>query len=289
MAMPPEPIDSCDIEEIILAHGTRGMDRARAALIPGYVGRAAALLLERPGRVLIGTGFPVAGSFETDGPLGAIALYQALEGLGGEPVFICAPPISKVLATAFRTCEIPIRSWDETRPLAAAALAEIRPALIVSIERPGVAADGRYYNMRGWDITEALAKLDHLFDKAPCPTIAVGDGGNEIGMGNLGAALAGLPVTPSVTRCGELVVASVSNWGVYGILAAMSRGLGQDLLGAFDPREAAAWLVARGAVDGATGAAEPTEDGFPLTVGMEIIRRLREAAASSIRFSGVRS
>jgi hypothetical protein len=276
MAMPPDPIiESRDIEEIILAHGTRDMDKARAALAPGYVGRAAALLLERRGRVLIGTGFPVAGSFETDGPLGAIALYRVLESLGGEPVFVCAPPISKVLAPAFRTREIPIRSWDETRPLAAVALEEIRPALIVSIERPGVAADGRYYNMRGWDITDALAKLDLLFVQASCPTIAVGDGGNEIGMGNLGGVLAGLPITPSVTRCGELVVASVSNWGVYGILTAMSRGLGKDLLDGFDPRKTADWLVAHGAVDGTTGAADPTEDGFPLTVGLDIIDRLR--------------
>ncbi len=280
-AMASRPgIESRDIETIVLDHGTRGMDEARAVLAPGYIGRAASLFLERRGSVLIGTGFPVAGSFETDGPLGAIALYRALERLGSEPVFACAPPISRVLAKLFRTREIPILDWEATRPHAAAALAELRPALVVAIERPGVAADRRYYNMRGRDISDALAKLDLLFDLAACPTIAVGDGGNEIGMGNLGAALNGLPIKPSVTRCTELVVASVSNWGVYGILAAMGRALGADFLEDFDPGREADWLVGHGAVDGATGAAEPTEDGFPLSVGIDIIARLRRAAAA---------
>ncbi len=274
-------IESRDIETIVLDHGTRGMDQARAVLSPGYIGRAASLFLERRGCVLIGTGFPVAGSFETDGPLGAIALYRALERLGSEPVFACAPPISRVLAKLFRTREIPILDWDATRPHAAAALAELRPALVVAVERPGVAADGHYYNMRGLDISDALAKLDLFFELAECPTIAVGDGGNEIGMGNLGAALSGLPIKPSVTRCSELVVASVSNWGVYGIIAAMGRARGTDFLEGFDPRREAEWLVGHGALDGLTGAAEPTEDGFPLTVGLDVIARLRRVAETS--------
>jgi hypothetical protein len=281
-AMPSRPgIESRDIEAIILDHGARGMDAAQAALRPGYCGRAASLFLERQGCILIGTGFPVAGSFETDGPLGAIALYRALERMGSEPIFACAPPISKVLAKSFRTREIPILDWEATRPLAAAALAELRPALVVAVERPGVAADGRYYNMRGRDISDALAKLDLLFELAECPTIAVGDGGNEIGMGNLGPALAGLPLKPSVTRCSELVVAAVSNWGVYGILAAMGRARGMDFLAGFDPRREAEWLVGHGALDGITGAAEPTEDGFPLSVGIDIITRLRRAAKAT--------
>jgi hypothetical protein len=270
-------IESRDIETIVLDHGTRGMDQARAILAPGYIGRAASLCIERRGSILIGTGFPVAGSFETDGPLGAIALYRALERLGSEPVFACAPPISRVLAKLFRTREIPILDWEATRPPIAAALAELRPDLVVAVERPGVAADGRYYNMRGRDISDALAKLDLLFELAECPTIAVGDGGNEIGMGNLGAALSALPIKPSLTKCSELVVAAVSNWGVYGILAAMGRALRTDLLEGIDPRREAAWLIGHGAVDGTTGAAEPTEDGFPLAVGIGIIDRLRRA------------
>jgi hypothetical protein len=268
------------IEDIILAHGTRGMDRIRGAVSPGYCARAARLLLAGRGRVLIGTGFPVGGSFETDGPVGAIALYRVLDGLGHEPVFGCAPPISQVLARDFRTLEVPILSWEATVPVVEAALAEIRPAAIVSIERPGVAADGRYYNMRGRDISDFLAKFDLFFERCECPTIGIGDGGNEIGMGNVLAELARLPIVPSVTRCDELVIATVSNWGVYGIIAAMSRELGRDLFEGFDPADVVRRLVERGAVDGKTGCAECSEDGFPLGVGLEIIGRLRKLIAA---------
>ena len=156
---------------------------------PGTCTRAGKLLLENRGRVLIGTGFPVGGSFETDGPVGAIALYRVLERLGHEPIFGCAPPISQVLARDFRTLEVPILSWEATVPVVKAALAEVRPSVIVSIERPGVAADGRYYNMRGKDISDFLAKFDLFFNLCECPTIGVGDGGNEIGMGNALAEL----------------------------------------------------------------------------------------------------
>ena len=100
------------IEDIILSHGARGMDRVRGALPANYCSRAARLITTSPGRVLIGTGFPVGGSFETDGPIGAIALYRVLERLGYEPIFGCAPPISKVLGDGFRTLEIPILSWQ---------------------------------------------------------------------------------------------------------------------------------------------------------------------------------
>jgi len=267
------------IEDIILSHAMRGMDRIRDAVPAGFCARAAKLILENKGRVLIGTGFPVGGSFETDGPIGAIALYRVMERLGHEPIFGCAPPISRVLAADFRTLEVPILSWEATRPIAEAALADLRPSVIVSIERPGVAADGRYYNMHGQDISDFLAKFDLFFDLCECPTIAVGDGGNEIGMGNIITALAQLPIIPSVTPCDELVIATVSNWGVYGIIAAISRELRHDLFSVFDPVEIVRHLVEGGAVDGKTGYAECSEDGFPLAVGLSIIVQLRELAS----------
>jgi len=36
-------------------------------------------------------------------------------------------------------------------------------------------------------------------------------------------------------------------------------------------------LVGRGAVDGTTGAAAPTEDGFPMEYGLAVLARLRAA------------
>jgi hypothetical protein len=83
-----------------------------------------------------------------------------------------------------------------------------------------------------------------------------------------------------MTTCDELVIATVSNWGVYGIIAAMSRELRQDLFNVFDTVEIVRHLVARGAVDGKTGYAECSEDGFPLAVGLTIIERLRALIAA---------
>ena len=159
------------------------MDRVREHLKPGYCERAARLILENRGTVLIGTGFPVAGSFESDGPIGAIALYQILSHLNYQPKFVCAPPLSKILSKRFETCEIPILTWDKSKKMARQALKNLDPSLVVSVERPGVTANGLYYNMHGKDISAFTAKYDLFFNYATCPTIAFGDGG-IMGSGN---------------------------------------------------------------------------------------------------------
>jgi hypothetical protein len=257
----------------------------REGLSGGYCRRAARLILKNKGIVLIGTGFPVGRSFETDGPIGAISLYKVLASLESRPIFVCAPPISKILNRDFSTYEIPVRSWEETKSLAETALSSLKPSLVVSVERPGVAEDGHYYNMRKEDITEYAAKYDLFLELCTCPSIAFGDGGNEIGMGNLSRELSHMPVIPSITKCDELVIATVSNWGVYGVIAAMSLELGKDLFRLFDPVEIANHLLENGSVDGVTRRAENSEDGFPISVGLTIIQRLRRLLPKTMRNS----
>jgi hypothetical protein len=58
-------------------------------------------------------------------------------------------------------------------------------------------------------------------------TIGIGDGGNEIGMGSLPKEIieSGIPngeVIAAATPVDSLIVAGVSNWGGYGLLAAMA-------------------------------------------------------------------
>jgi hypothetical protein len=242
---------------------------------PGYCYRAARIILNNRGTVLIGTGFPVSGSFESDGPIGAIALYRTLTELDCKPVFVCAPPISKILSRNFTTYELPLADWDKSKPVVARALMDLAPSLIVSIERPGVTANGRYYNMHQKDISDLTAKYDLFFIESGCPSIAFGDGGNEIGMGNVREALAKMDIIPAVTTCDELVIASVSNWGVYGVLAVLSKILDRDLFTIFDPQTIAGYLVDNGCVDGVTTRNESSEDGFPMHVGLGIIEQLR--------------
>ncbi len=271
---------STKIEDIILQHDQRGMSQVHPALTPGYCQRAARMILNNKGVVLIGTGFPVSGSFESDGPIGAIALYRVLARLNCNPVFACAPPISKILAQNFMTHELPLVDCEKSKPVVMQALKDLDPSLIISIERPGVTADGRYYNMHKKDITELTAKFDLFFQESKCPCIAFGDGGNEIGMGNVQKALDAMDIIPAITTCDELVIASVSNWGVYGVIAALCRLVEQDLFEDFDPATVADYLVANGCVDGVTTRKEPSEDGFPISVGMSIIQQLRDLVFS---------
>jgi len=202
------------IEEIILQHGDRGIELVARSLPSQYCLRAAEALWICPrGTVLITTGFPVGRTYETDGPVAAVGLYRALEQLGFEPHFTAAPPIAHVLAERYRVVEFPILDLDQSREPARRLLQQHQPVAMVAIERPGHAADGRCYNMQHEDISDRTAKLGVLFDMAECLTIGIGDGGNEIGMGNVLEVLARLEIRPCVVRTTHLIAATTSNWG----------------------------------------------------------------------------
>lgn len=267
------------IEALLVERNHRHMQTARGALTPGYYLRAARHLRGATGHVIIATGFPVTGTFETDGPVGAISLYGALRSLGATPLLACGPPLSTALAPDYRVLELGFKDEAGAEGEARERLAELAPAAIVSIERPGMAADGHYYNMRGVDISERCYCFDPYMALASCPTIAIGDGGNEIGMGNIEGALRELGVPLSVTRCDELLVADVSNWGAYGLLAFLGLWAGRDLLGEITPVAIMNYLSALGSVDGVTGENTLTEDGMAARVGMDIIRELQALVA----------
>jgi len=269
---------SQQIEDLLVARNLRGMKDVQPALTPGYYARAACHLHSLKGVVLIGTGFPVVDTFETDGPVGAIALYQALEQLGAEPVIVCGKPLSKMLADDYRVHEIQVGEHDLREQEARDALARYQPEAIISIERPGMAADGGYYNMRGESISPRTACFDTFIKAADCPTIGIGDGGNEIGMGNIHAAISKLNIVPAMTEVDELLIADVSNWGAYGLIAMLAHWQGEDLLARLDPPAILRYLSERGSVDGVTRLNELTEDGLPFAEGESVIAGLRELA-----------
>lgn len=265
---------SQQIEQLLVRQNLRGMAALKPHLRPGYILRAARLINQCRGTVLIGTGFPVLDTFETDGPVGAIGLYQLLQQLGAQPIIVCGDPLFSALKADYQCYQIAVNQYDALPAIASKALAELQPQLVISIERPGFNAQQRYANMRGEDISARCASFDYFLTQAPCPTIGIGDGGNEIGMGNLLQAVSALNITPCVTQCDELIIADVSNWAAWGLAAMVSVLRGENLLASANPLSILQYLSAKGSVDGVTRLNTLTEDGLAHSEGEQLIRDL---------------
>ncbi len=294
------------IDQILaLDPGRRGIEtfiRPGAAL-------AAARALRRARVVLIVTGFTVKPDTpETDGPPGAAVLGRALRILGSRVRYVTdranTPIVTAALTALGEPPDLVVRSDGEDS--AREVLLAERPTHLVAIERPGRNRAGDYLSMRGESVAAWNAPLDALFiwsgvrvagsnrgwpEKGagrlrPC-TIGIGDGGNEIGMGVVHARLRRLgPLATriaSVVGVDHLVVAGVSNWGGYGVVAALSRLARRDLLHTPElERRLVEACVAAGASDGVTRRREPTVDGLPIEAHAAVVELLRLAARSGI-------
>lgn len=267
---------SHSIEAMMIEQNLRGMQSLYAHQQTGTYLRAAKALFEAENTILIGTGFAVKQTFETDGPVGAIALYNALKALGKQPVLVCGNPLYSALKQDFNCFELPLGNLSEAMAFSKQALAELNPDCVLSIERPGLCHGNKYYNMRGIDISADCGCFDFFISQAACPTIAIGDGGNEIGMGNLAQYMTELSIMPSLTCCDELLLADVSNWAAYGIIALLSRWYQQDLLANVNTLAILQYLSEHGSVDGVTHKNELTEDGLHAMHGQQLITRLRQ-------------
>jgi hypothetical protein len=255
----------------------------RRHLAPNFCARAARFILDNPGNVLIATGFYIlsAGKHETDGPPGAIAIGNALQALGRQASYVAdrhtVPMLRDWLTDQAPVIDFPIAGVASSRRTAGEILRRIRPALIVAIERCSRTSRDTYLNMRSMDITRHTARLDYLFDSG-IPSVGIGDGGNEIGMGNLAQIITAtdkLPGDPAVTPVDQLVIASVSNWGGYGLVAALSCLVRRNLLPSIEEdRRLVQRMVDTGAVDGTSGDHKYCVDGFSLEENAEQLGRL---------------
>ena len=263
-----------EIERLIL-HDPGGRNVA-ALLRPGDLA-GAAQSLRTAERVAIVSGFFIAaaGAGETDGPPGALALGNALSRLGAVVDYV-TDARNRALFDALGAAPL-----HEYRPGLLEALA---PTHLVAVERAGRAADGRYYDMRGTDITAFIDPLDEWFLNAGergVTTIGIGDGGNEVGMGRVQAevketvALGGR--IGSVVPADFLVVAGVSNWGAYGLVGALSLLKEEELLPTGDEaRRHVLSVVEAGGVDGITRERAGTVDGVSLQDNLRLLERIRE-------------
>lgn len=254
---------------IVASAGGLG-DAARALTAARSVGLITGFFVPRDG----------VAAPETDGPVGTALLACALAACG-LPVRIavdtpCADAVRVAVAEAGGGVAVDEVGVVDPQGIArvAAAWREAGVSHAVAIERCGRSADGRPRNMRGVDVSAWTAPLDDLFLGGDWTKIAVGDGGNEIGMGRLPAGLIARSVPNGeqiacVTPCDHLVVAGVSNWGAYGLLAvlavqqaAWSGTLHKFLTAERDLAVTRAIVDKAGAVDGVTARREPTVDGF---------------------------
>lgn len=271
------------IEDIILRHSKRGMDVLNENTDGDCCLEAAKLILSwEKGNVFLTTGFYVKGFAETDGPAGTVALAGALGALGYHPIVITDQYCRGFFE--IKNLEVIYMPIDASIDFVEQTIERYMPVGMIAIERCGRNAKDDYANMRGVSIREHSARIDLFFEVAEgrIPTIGVGDGGNEIGMGNMAELITEkLELVPCVVCVDRLVTATVSNWGAYGIAAYLGILAGKKLMADFDEiRDYIAGTVKLGSVDGVLGEHVVGVDGFDMETEKEIVDALCNAQQS---------
>jgi hypothetical protein len=279
---------------------------------------AQALLAAR--RVIIVTGFCVRSALrgESDGPPGATALAAAFSTLGAETLILSDRHSGALVAAACAAREESCRKDagalaqraaqgeargirpDHIQSLPDAELeahaacrllaAEFRPDLVLAVERPGGAVDGHRYSMRGAILDDIAPPADELFPAAAMrcwATAAIGDGGNELGMGSLKkACVAAVPLGERIFCAAAAdypIVSGISNWGAYALAGALSILIGRPLIASVATELAVLRAVCdAGAVDGCTGERSFSVDGLPAEAYGKVLREMYDIVLESL-------
>lgn len=182
-------------------------------------------------------------------------------------------------------------------------LSQVKPAAVISVEAPGANDCGVYHNAVGQDVSELEARTDVLWNMLRDQgvlNIAIGDLGNEIGMG----AIAGhirkyVPFTDrGECSCGcgggilaasgadNVITATCSDWGCYGLMAALAY-LKRDMeILHREEMEAEVMRVAsRSGMIDMTGSLLPGIDGFNTRMNTGIVSLMRQSTAYAVRYS----
>lgn len=194
-------------------------------------------------RVGIITGFMIPSveppTGETDGPLGTLFLAKAFRAMGIDVVLASDAAGYRALVLG---CEwlglsdvsvIDLRvgeTWEQFGKL----------THLIALERSGPNSAGQNCTMRGLDITPYTMPAHRLFEgERDYVTIGIGDGGNEIGMGNipLDVIAKNIPNGDAIacrTPVDHLIVCGISNWGGYALAAGVLQAKGMDRPDLFD-------------------------------------------------------
>jgi hypothetical protein len=282
------------IERLVARDVGRGSELL-ARHTAGSLRRAAVSLLDAPSpKVGIITGFFVPGAdppaAETDGPVGAVQVAAAITALGGSARILtdesCVPVLEAAIDAAglavqldAAPLEIQYAEWEK----------HYRPDLthMIAIERVGPDwSGGPPRNMRGESVEAWTAPLHRAYMAGPWTRIAIGDGGNELGMGSLPHdAVAEIVANGELIHCGvsadALVVAGTSNWGAAGLVAALAALRADlDVRHLLDPAWTKDILEAivhdAGAVDGVLRKSAPTVDGLSWESYVDVLVELEK-------------
>ncbi|MCP4662648.1 MAG: DUF4392 domain-containing protein [bacterium] len=288
------------IEEICGRDVGRGIAPLVAAARGGLLAAARSIARHPAPHVAILTGFFIPRgqppAAETDGPVGSAHLSAAL-ARAGVPVHLVTDELCQGAVTAaargagvppdlpFHALGVEPQDDEIASILTAWSAADPPVSHLIAIERVGPAHDGRCRNMRDDDITRYTAPLEKLFRSENGVTIAIADGGNELGMGSLPRALLAASVQGGerigcAIGCDHLVVCGVSNWGAVALAAALAllrpdwrAALTAELTVEADRKILAATVDEGPAVDGVTGRRELSVDGLAWPVHAEVLER----------------
>lgn len=185
-----------------------------------------ALVPNRVNTAVFTTGFfsPAYWCGEQDGPVGVACLARALEtGISMRSVILTDEELvpgveAACVGAGYKTFDVEraltvpkgrgiavvgiSKDPDEAQRQVSSLYDRIRPAFVGAVERPSGNAKGEYHNLRGLNMTALTAKTDCVLIEAKrrgIPTVAVGDGGNELGYGAIEAAVE--KVRPNNARC----------------------------------------------------------------------------------------
>ena len=273
---------------------------------------AAARLLDRaPCSIAIVTGAAVPNHMpvgENDGPFGSVVLAAALARIGHTVTIYtdpdALPPIAMLAKRAGLDIEVlPLVLGDTAQQVK---IAE-KHDLFVAIERLGGNRNGFIYGVTGVSRSPHRANVDTIFTTATKlgkPTLAIGDGGNEIGFGKVHAELEmRLPehTMAAKTPCGGgvfsvvptdvLAVGTSSNIGAYGVVAGLAL-LKKDASLCHTPEEEVALHhvgVGLGLVDGGGGGLIAACDGIPADANAALVLLMRNIVEQTLAPPRVRT
>lgn len=261
--------------------------------------------LNKDGTVFILTGFILTpfNKAETDGVISSVLLASALEkAFRVRTVIICPEDALKAVQKMSEYIGINpetvvfTKDIDKAAEQAKSIIGFYNPEAVISIECPSANRNGRYHNAGGVDVTGIEAKTDILFDmlvEKGVPNIAIGDLGNEIGMGTISDCIENhLPSDCSCcgkggitakTKADNIITATVSDWGCYALICMLAYlADNPDIMHDSSLQKKMMIVASENGLIDMTGEHIPAIDGFGVKITGLIVDLMRETMLNII-------